>query len=736
MDEPDPSGKSRLSGQRVLLVSNRLPISIYRKNGRLRASPSVGGLATALSSVNQNYNCTWIGWPGIPVSPKKLKSLLAGSKYHPVSIPKKDSEKYYHGFSNKTIWPLFHYFPALAEYDAGEWESYKKVNMLFCDKVAEVIKPGDVIWIHDYHLMLLPQFLRERFPGITIGFFLHVPFPSYDVFRLLPWRKEIIDGLLGADLVGFHTYEYASNFLNSVLYIKGLDNELGRLTVGDRAVKVDTFPLGIDFKRYSEAASDAGVRHEIEKFKEIIGERKIVLSIDRLDYTKGVPQRLQAFDAFLRDHPEWREKVTLALVVSPSRSEVPRYSQLKKEIDEKVGRINGKYSKIGWSPVLYIHRTLPFSTLAALYVISDAALVTPIRDGMNLVSKEYVATNADGLGVLILSEMAGAAKEMSESIIVNPNSMDEMADALERALKMPHEEQIARNRAMQERLRLYDSKWWAEQFIAKLHETKSVQQRLKSRKLDAAHRMEIIAAYRRSPSRLILLDYDGTLVPFAKDPSQALPSAEVLGMLRRLAARSENEVVIVSGRDRKTLEGLFRGAEFSLIAEHGVWTKRKNGGRWEIIEPLASAWKKEVAPIFELFTSRLPNSFVEQKEFSIAWHYRGADSEEGELRARELLAVLSSISANIDINVLYGNKVIEVRNSGINKGRASLRFLSEKGPEFILAIGDDWTDESLFKALPPRAYSIKVGMAASNSRFNFESQKDVLTFLDELAAQK
>ncbi|MEW5761044.1 MAG: bifunctional alpha,alpha-trehalose-phosphate synthase (UDP-forming)/trehalose-phosphatase, partial [Candidatus Thermoplasmatota archaeon] len=686
---------------RVLLVSNRLPITIQRRKGRLQFSESVGGLATALSSVYKKYNYLWVGWPGIvPQSKEKLKSKLF-SEYncHPIFLFKKDVEKYYHGFCNETLWPLFHYFPKLTRYDSNQFECYMRINKLFCDKIVEVAKPNDIIWVHDYHLMLLPKLLRKVLPDATIGFFLHIPFPPLEIFRLLPWRKELLLGLLGADLIGFHTYEYSANFLNNIHYFLGIDNELGKVFIENRTVKVDVFPLGIDFERYFNAINKPDVKKEIKKFQEVIGKRKIILSIDRLDYIKGIPERLEAFETFLEKNPKLHEKFVFVFVVSPSRIDGRQYQSLKKEIDEFVGKINGKYGTVSWTPIIYIHQSLSSNTLSALYIISDIALLTPIRDGMNLIAKEYIASCYDGKGVLILSEMAGAAKELGEAIIVNPNNKEEIAEAIKKALELPEDEQIKRNRGMQKRLRFYDTERWIREFLESLSGVKKLQELLNARIIDGETRYELITDYKKSSSRLIFLDYDGTLVQFRSKPEDAKPDDKLSSIIKKLSEKQENEVVLVTGRDKETMDKWFDNMNISIIAEHGAWLRRKDSKEWEVIEPLTSDWKKDIRAILDLFVNRVQGSFVEEKEFSLAWHYRNVETETGISQANELMSLLTHLSANLEIGVLQGSKVIEIKNIGINKGRAGLRFLSKKNFQFILAIGDDFTDEALFRIL-------------------------------------
>jgi trehalose 6-phosphate synthase/phosphatase len=718
---------------RVILVSNRLPVSVRRVNGKLHLHPSIGGLATALSSIHSKHGWLWVGWPGARFSSRQVESVLESElNCHPVFLSAKEVEKYYHGFCNRTLWPLLHYFPKATRYDYSEWNYYRRVNQKFCDKVLDVTRPGDVIWIHDYHLMLLPTMLRRHLAEAKIGFFLHTPFPPPEIFCLLPWRREIIEGILGADLIGFQTLEYANNFLDSVLILLGKSHELGKIYVEDRGlVKVGAFPIGIDFEKWFNAGGDPRTIREARKFKKIIGERKVILSFSRLEYTKGIPEQLEAFDAFLEQHPEWHEKVALILAVSPSRMETREYQLLKREVDEIVGRINGKYSTIGWTPILYLHRTLPFHTLAALYVMADVALITPLRDGMNLIAMEYVAACSNGSGVLILSETAGAAKELGEAILVNPNDKQEVSDALNAALRMPVEEQALRNRRMQERLRSRDVEAWARLFLEQLLEVKEIQEALRAKVIDDEIKRDLVLDYHRGSPRLLLLDYDGTLVPIREEPQESAPDEDLIDLLRRLAEPEENEVVLISGRDRATLDEWFRGLNVTLVGEHGAWLKRP-GSSWELMEPLTSSWKREIRPILQMYADRVLGSFIEEKEFSIAWHYRKAETEYGESLARELARLLTSMTASFDVEVLHGKKVIEVKSAGVNKGRVALRLLSSRSFQFILAMGDDFTDESMFRALPKWAYTIKVGVEPSFARLNLSSQSDVVPLLREL----
>ncbi len=725
---------------KLVIVSNRLPVSIAKRKGGICLQTSAGGLATGVGSFYKSYDSIWVGWPGLTVrrshaeEKERVCHALAAERCHPVFLSEYDVRQYYGGFCNNTLWPLFHYFTHLAEFDPRQWNVYRRVNQAFCDAVMEVADPGDTIWVHDYQLMLLPQMLRERLPSARIGFFLHIPFPSFEIFRLLPWRKEILEGLLGADLIGFHTYDYVRHFLSSVRRILGYEHSLGEVTVGNRLVWADMFPMGIDYGKYADAVQDAEVQAEIRRIRRKYGRRRIILSFDRLDYTKGIPPRLEAFDAFLEKHPEYRGEVSLILVAVPSRATLGHYQQLKHQIDGLVGRINGRYGTLDWVPIQYIYNYLPFKTLIANYHIADVALLTPLRDGMNLMAKEFVATRTTGAGVLILSEMAGAAQELGEAIIVNPSDREALVEALETALTMPEQEQVERNRLMQERLRRYDIRYWAEDFIQKLNAVTSIQQERSQEILTESAKDLLVSDYQAARERLILLDYDGTLVPFASRPQKAAPDEAVLRQLEMLAADPRNEVVIITGRDRKTMDRWFGTLPVGIVSEHGVWIRDARSAWW-MPEQLSSEWKQEIRPILQIYADRTPGSFVEEKEHSLVWHYRRAEPGLASLRAMELKDDLLHLTSNLNLAVLEGHKVIEVRSAVINKGRAVSHWLNRKSWDFILAIGDDRTDEDLFEVLPSDAYSIKVGQAPSKARFNLSTQRQVLPLLKQCAGE-
>lgn len=726
--------------ERLILVSNRLPVSIDHDEERgFTFTPSVGGLATGLGSFHSEHESRWVGWADVDASDLSDADIeyvrdTLDREYGctPVFLSAEDAAGFYEGFSNSTIWPLFHHFTQYAEFERTTWESYVRVNRIFCDTVLAVARPGDTIWVQDYQLMLLPAMLRERLPDVRIGWFLHIPFPSFEIFRMLPWRREVLEGLLGADLIGFHTYDYARHFFGSCRRLLGLEEQMGRMLVDGRLVLVDAFPMGIDYERYRDAARTPEARAEAERIGMRTGDGSVVLSIDRLDYSKGIPGRLRAFGAFLERYPEWLGRVTMVAVAVPSRENVETYRQLKTEVDELVGGINGRFGTIEWTPIRYLYRSLPFHALAGLYGAADVALVTPLRDGMNLIAKEYLAAHDGGTGVLVLSEMAGAARELGEALLVNPFDLDQVVEALHRALVMDEDEARARNALMQRRIKRYTVTKWAEEFLEGLKRITDEQAGLDARILDTAQRDRLTQEYRHAGRRLVLLDYDGTLMPFAPRPEDVAPSSDVRRIVRALSEDPANEVVIVSGRDRETLEAWLGDLDVDIVAEHGVWLRGRSG-EWVTIEPMSDAWKPRVAALLEMFVDRTPGSFIEEKDFSLVWHYRQVNGEMAETRVLELKAALASVVTDWGLAVMDGNKVLEIKAANVDKGRAAHRWMCREDLDFILAFGDDRTDEDVFEAAPEGAWTIKVGPGPTQARNSVRGVGDVRSLLTRLA---
>jgi trehalose 6-phosphate synthase/phosphatase len=721
---------------KTIIVSNRLPVKVTEHDGKYTSSASEGGLATGLGSIYKDGENLWIGWPGLDVvdevAQKTITLELKELSLLPVFLTQQEINEYYEGFSNEVLWPVFHYYASTyANYKLSNWEYYQTVNAKFCEVVLQVIEPGDTVWVHDYQLLLLPGLIRAKQPEISIGFFLHIPFPSFEMFRLIPWRSELLNGMLGADLLGFHTFDDARHFINATTRILPVRSASNVVSVNDRSVVVESFPMGIDSRKYEELTRDDKVKEQIDLLKSNFKGVKMVLSVDRLDYSKGVLQRLQAFELLLQTHPEYIEKVSLYMIVVPSRDSVPQYKELKDQIDKKVGNINGLYRTMDWSPIHYYYRSFPLETLSALYHIADVGLVTPMRDGMNLVCKEYVASRTNNTGVLILSEMAGASKELIDAIIVNPNNTTEVCEAIVQALNMPEDEMSRRMRQMRSVVSKFNVAHWVKLFTNRLAEVKTIQKSMQTKHVSFNTEQLVKTKYTAAKKRLLFLDYDGTLVDFKNTADQAAPDKELYELLAKLKDDKANRIVLISGRKHDNLEQWFGSTGIDLIAEHGAWSKI-NGNEWQRMPGLIDSWKQEINAVLETYVDRTPGSLIEEKTYSLVWHYRKVEEGLGELRGSELMSNLRYLASDKGLQILPGNRVVEVKNVEINKGKAALAVIGNDIYDFIMALGDDYTDEDIFKALPEDAITIKVGGNLSAAKYYLRTPVEVRRLLKML----
>lgn len=727
--------------KRLIVVSNRLPFQLLERNKKVMLKESDGGLVSALKSYfdtreNDNTEKWWIGSAEFPEKRwnkfKESKKSKGSFEVEPLFIDSKVYDRYYNGFCNATLWPLFHYVPSFVEYDERTFKCYEEVNRIFADKLLQFLQPNDVLWIHDYQLMLLPGMIREQRPDATIGFFLHIPFPSFEIFRLLhrPWKEKIIHGLLGADLVGFHTHEYVQHFLKTVQMVTGFDHQFRTISVDDRIVKAELFPLGIDFEKFHSSAKNPKVIEVKEGIYQGFAGKKVIFSVDRLDYTKGITHRLSGFERFLELYPEWKEKIVFILVVVPSRQIITKYGERRKMIEEQVGSLNGRFSTLKWQPIIYRYAQLSFPELCALYQASDLGLITPLRDGMNLVAKEYVACREEQ-GVLILSELAGAANELSEAVLVNPFDKTEVAQGILTGLTMPVAEQRTKIQILQKRLKDYTVLHWVNDFLKQLDEVKDEQKIRETKHITSSELKTIGERFKRADKRHLFLDYDGTLVPYTRHPRLAIPNKDLLSLLTILSSDTKTDATIISGRDSKTLDEWFHNLPVNLVAEHGAAVRKKDGS-WRYEKDIDQSWKPIIRPTMELFTQRSPGAFIEEKNHTLAWHYRNVNPELGFIRSRELLDNLQHLLRNSPMQLIDGNKVIEVRMAGIDKGTVAKKMLEEDAYDFIMAVGDDKTDEDMFRALADKAVTIKIGTGHTNAHYNLSNYTEVISLLNKL----
>jgi trehalose 6-phosphate synthase/phosphatase len=716
----------------MILVSNRLPVSIASTTEQATLTPSSGGLASALREYHEAGDTRWIGWLGDTggLSEESAAELIAQAvqkRLKPVAMSAEEVALFYDGYSNAVLWPLFHYLLDKVQLDASdEWRAYVSINERFAGAIAEDISGPETVWIHDYQLTLVPSLLRQRAGSARIGFFLHIPWPSADVFRILPSRAEVIAGLLGADLIGFQTDNDRQNFMHSAAEVLGLDYGPQSLRWENREVQLGVYPIGIDVPTFARESPEIAAM--VAKIRAATHGKKILLGVDRLDYTKGLDRRMLAVDRMLERDPALRERLHFIQLAVPSREKIDAYAELRKTIYELVARINSSHGSVTSSPVQFLYRSVPNDELLALYRAADVMLVTPLRDGMNLVAKEYVAARVDERGALVLSEFAGAAAELASAIAVNPYDVVGVAGAIERALSLSDEEQQLRMRDLRSIVGAQTVQLWAADFLRDLKAIEPATPALASAgaELEQAFQQLLSAKH-----RTLLLDYDGTLAPIVELPSLAAPSQQLLTLLRRLADAPGTVVHVVTGRSQDSIEPWLGGLPIWLHIEHGLRSRRPDGTWLPAVRERPD--RIELAgEIMQRHARRTRGAFVEAKAASVSFHYRRANpfvvwGTLGALR-QELQHALGP-----EVQLLDGHKVLEVRSCDVGKMTAVELALGESPPDsVILAAGDDQTDEDMFRALPPHALSIYIGKGRSAAKLRVESQRTLLSLLARL----
>ncbi|CAM6105282.1 unnamed protein product [Calypogeia fissa] len=687
--------------QRLLVVANRLPVSATRKGDEWSLELSAGGLVSALLGVKQNFETRWIGWAGVPVQDElgrnALSTALAEKGCVPVFLDDETVDQYYNGYCNNVLWPLFHYI-GLPQEDRlaatrslqSQFAAYKRANKLFAEAVYSQYQEGDVVWCHDYHLMFLPKSLKELNSNMKVGWFLHTPFPSSEIFRTLPLRSELLKAVLTADLVGFHTYDYARHFVSACTRILGVEGTPEGVEDQGKLTRVAAFPIGIDPERFIEALETDVVKSHIQELRARFAGRKVMLGVDRLDMIKGIPQKLLAFEKFLEENPEWRDKVLLVQIAVPTRTDVHEYQRLTSQVHEIVGRINGRFGTLTTVPIHHLDRSLAFHELCAVYAITDVALVTSLRDGMNLVSYEYVACQNGRKGVLVLSEFAGAAQSLGAgAILVNPWNVSDVAMSIEDALTMSEAERNERHRHNFMHVTTHTAQAWADTFVSELNDT-IVEAELRTLRIPPTLPTEMaIKAYQESSNRLLILGFNSTMTaqveaPRRRGPDQIKEMKLRLhqGLRRTLSILCDDPkttIVILSGSEREILDEAFRDFDVWLAAENGMFL-RHTRGEWMTTMPehLNMDWVESVQLVFDYFCERTPRSYVEARETSLVWNYKYADVEFGRVQARDMLQHLwTGPISNAAVDVVQGGKSVEVRPVGVSKGAAIDRILGE-----------------------------------------------------------
>ncbi len=723
---------------RLILVANRLPVSVDLGDGRVNIKASSGGLATGMRNLAKAEQTSWVGWPGAnPESDEQRASLETQLREHsatPVYLSTQEAERFYEGMSNSVIWPLFHYMVDRMPLFVGDYDDYRAVNERFADAVCAEAGEDDTIWIHDYHLLLLPGILRERLPRARIGFFLHIPFPSSEIFRLLPHREQLLRGMLGANLIGFHTYGFARHFSDALLGTLGIEPELDRVDVDGRTISIGVFPMGIDVPTFERLAQSPDLPARVAELRQAQGVEQLLLGVDRLDYTKGLPRKLLAMELLLQRSPQYRGKVRLLQIAVPSRESVSEYKSLRQDVEALVGRINGSSGSLHDAPIHYLYQPVTQPDLVASYRAADVMVVTPLRDGMNLVAKEYIAARTDGDGVLVLSELAGAASELGEALTVNPYDVESMALNFDRALAMPEAERRERMGALRDKVRAHPVELWASSFVSALEAGERGPEPRDLRQ-DSGELDRLAATLAEQSEVIFALDYDGTLVPIARNPELATPDPALIELLGMLAAMSGVRVCVVSGRAQESLAAWLGKLPIDLVAEHGVWSKRSNEDSWQChIDPSSLGWLADARAILRTYVERAPGAILEEKTAGLAWHYRNVDPYLGVHLARELRVHLVRHFAQLPVSILGGRKVIELRPQGLDKGTAARDALALFAtPAVIAAAGDDRTDEDLFAALPEGSISLCAGTLATRAGFRVSGPEQVRRFLRRFA---
>jgi len=718
----------------LIIVSNRLPVTIGKT-----IEKSSGGLVYAMEGLGDDYDLKWIGWAGgvvdDPAERRKISDELAQRfNYIPIFLSKQDAEDYYTGFSNSSLWPLLHYMSPYARYEERWWQSYQKVNRIIADAVLDLVQEGDTVWVHDYHLMLLPSYLRQKRPDLKNGFFLHTPFPSYELFRCHPNREALLEGLLGSNLIGFHTFGYLRHFRSTILRLLGLESEIDHIPQESHKTTIGVYPIGINAVKFLHELQSDEYRKRYNEYKQNYRHKKIVLSVERLDYTKGIPRRLDAIERYLSKTDRWEDIVFIFINV-PSRESVPEYQQLLEEIQGKVGHINSKYATIQNVPVHFIHKSVDFSELCALYSLADVAMVTPLIDGMNLVAKEYLACQREKNGVLILSEFAGAAQELPNALIVNPYNINEVAQAIEQALQLSEKQKQKLVAPMKERVVKYDAGYWADSFFQDLAAQADWEQ-LPSLLSDTKNlSIEAISPLLQAKSAAFFLDYDGTISELKRKPEDAVPNDEINELFTRLENQENLDIYLISGRKKEDMDQWFSRYPFNLIAEHGYYYRHHNAAEWIVFDTQADlSWKNQIIDIFRLYAGMTPGSNIEEKTSSVVWHYRNSDPEFGTWKANQLVAELYEMLSNLPVEIHHGQKIVEVGSMQLNKGIVLGHFARLNKYDAVLCAGDDETDESMFRYTDDaEMFSIKIGDGTDTmAKFRISGPKAFRAFLSEV----
>ncbi|GEQ69580.1 hypothetical protein JCM33374_g3252 [Metschnikowia sp. JCM 33374] len=651
----------------------------------------------------------------------KIRRASKSENVHPVWLLRRDQSRW-RKYAENVIWPVFHYIQDQSgdtREEGRDWYDYVKFNEAYFQKIKAIYRPGDIIWIHDYYLLLLPQLLRMEFPDAFIGLYVHAPFPSSEYFRCLPKRVQLLDGMLGSDKIAFQNDSFTRHFISCCARILGYEVTKDSVLVYGTTISVESLPIGIDTKRLEHDAfsSELGVDEKVKALRSCYPDKKIIIGRDRLDLVRGVPQKLQAFEMFLHMFPEWRQKVVLVQVSSPGYSDD---SKVEKKVSELVSSINSRFGSFNHTPILHYQIRINRDEYLALLRVADLALTTSVRDGMNTTSLEFVVCQQRKKSPLILSEFTGTASVLKDAILVNPWDSVGVARTINRCLSMSEDEKVKLEDTLYKTVARNTIQSWTSTFLehlidhaAKIHETHLT---------PTLNRPRLLQAYQKAERRLFLFDYDGTLTPIVKDPAAAIPSHKLLKIVDALTQDPKNQFWIISGRDQEFLEKWWGSKNVGLSAEHGCFMKDVGESQWyNLADTMDMSWQKKVEDVFNRYTEETPGAVVEKKKVALTWHYRRSDPELGKFQAEKCLKeIKDTIGKEYEVEVMPGKANIEVRPRFVNKGEIVKRLVlcphgakqepkvikldpdatpADELPDFMLCLGDDVTDEDMFGSL-------------------------------------
>lgn len=722
---------------RCLLVSNRLPLAFNDKTQEF--APSSGGLVSAIKGLDAKkvgYDFEWMGILTDDIDSEKINQLkktpFGDLNCHPIVVPRESYNTYYNNFCNNVVWPLFHYERSMVQHSESGYKCYEEINQLVADAILEEAKEDDTIWIHDFHFFLVPGMIKARRPDLKVGFFLHIPFPSSEIFRELPQRKEILSSLIQCDLVGFHDLSYLTHFKSSLSRI------LGEHTSIFNERKFGVYPISIDTLHFMNLASEPQTKEFIKRYAEQKKDKKWILGVDRLDYIKGLVLKLKSFQEFLRKYPDQKEKVQMVQIVIPSRTDVQQYQDLKQNVEQLVSSINGEFGTPTYMPVHYLFHGVSEYELSALYQLSEVMHIGSRRDGMNLVCLEYVVSQKQAYpGALLLSEFTGAHSTLSYAVSINPWNVEETAVKIKEALDQPTDQRQKEMMQMQDFLKRYTSSEWASYYMRDLH----IDSRKKQKNTIISKEGKFPWMNNLKGKRItVFCDLDGTLAPIASKPSMVKLESKTLEILEEIQKNNRVQFVVVSGRDRDFLQNEFiknNQFKFPLAACHGAYSYSPENHEWNnLIEHDSTKWKDGIIDILRLYTSRTPESFLEDKGHAVTWHYRNSPPEFADFLANKLFIELEESLTSLPAQVTRGKKVIEVKSLHASKGFFVQQWLEkqEYQPDVVIALGDDTTDEDMFEFLQNKSdisdYCIKIGEDKTFAQYSIKEQSSVDQFLE------